>query len=91
MLILSEGKSLLKVTITVVSFCFKSFSHACTNIKVDCHVPVLPGAQAPLPQLPPELLAQLRQYITLCRGLAYSLSNEMKLVRMKHNNIEQDL
>lgn len=49
-------------------------------MQVDCHVPVVPcGAAMPaVPEPSLELVASLRQYVTLCRGLEYALTSEMK-------------
>lgn len=56
-LVLSEGKSILKV---------------------DCHVPLVCNAETVVPSPPAAFLPHLRQYLTLCRGLDYSLGNDMK-------------
>lgn len=70
-LVLSEGKSILKV---------------------DCHVPLVPADLCPVPTPSLQLLTALRKYLTLCRGLDYSLTDEMKemlekdFVKMRGNN-----
>lgn len=54
----------------------------CWHEQVDCRVPLLPTSPIPVTATFPDapVLNKLRQYLTLCCGLDYSLTPEMKKV-----------
>lgn len=77
-LVLSEGKSVLKVNSVALEL---GMLVRVPTLQVECHVPLVPvAADCPVPTPSLLLWAALRKYVTLCRGLDYSLTDEMKEV-----------
>ncbi len=79
-LILSEGKSILKVGVRGVNW-VAGGSPVLSVLQVDCHVPLQPSTSANGRNTSlDDISAELQQYLTLCRGLEYTLTPPMQAV-----------